>query len=92
MVVQLNSLNHQKLGDTSKVLFYKGSGDIDVIFTDIVETVKVGDTLDIDNFPPSQGILFDEDVRTVTGINTLDSVQTNVYPGLLVLPPVTEIF
>ena len=70
-----------KAGDTSKVLFYKGSGDIDVIFTDIVETVKVGDTLDIDNFPPSQGILFDEDVRTVTGINTLDSVQTNVYPG-----------
>ena len=70
-----------KAGDTSKVLFYKGGGDIDVIFTDIVETVKVGDTLDIDNFPPSQGILFDEDVRTVTGINTLDSVQTNVYPG-----------
>ena len=70
-----------KVGDTSKVLFYKGGGDIDVIFTDIVETVKVGDTLDIDNFPPSQGIIFDEDVRTITGINTLDSVQTNVYTG-----------
>lgn len=70
-----------KVGDTSKVLFYKGSGDIDVIFTDIVETVKVGDTLDINNLPPSQGILFDENPRTVTGINTLDSVQTNVYTG-----------
>ena len=70
-----------KVGDTSKVLFYKGGGDIDVIFTDVIETVKVGDTLDIDNLTPSQGIIFDEDVRTITGINTLDSVQTNVYTG-----------
>jgi len=84
-----------KVGDTSKVLFYKGGGDIDVIFTDIVETVKVGDTLDIDNFPPTQGIALDQDIRTVTGINTLDSVQTNTYtgPGITsdrnVLRPVT---
>ena len=70
-----------KVGDSSKVLFYKGSGDVDVVFTNVIETVKVGDTLDIDNLPPSQGTFFDQDVRTVTGINTLDSVQTNVYRG-----------
>ena len=44
-------------GDSSKVLFYKGSGDIDVVFTDVIETVKVGDTLNINNNPEvGQGI------------------------------------
>ena len=33
------------------MLFYKGSGDIDVVFTDVIETVKNGDTLDINNNP-----------------------------------------
>ena len=75
-----------KQGDTSKVLFYKGSGDVDVVFTDVLETVKVGDTLDINNLPPSQGIIYDQDTRTVTGINTLDSVQTNTYIGPGVTP------
>ena len=51
-------------GDTSKVLFYKGSGDIDVVFTDILETVKVGDLLDINNNPEvGQGIALDENPR-----------------------------
>ena len=67
-------------GDSSKVLFYKGSGDVDVVFTDILETVKTGDTLDINNNPEQgQGIALDEDVRTVVGINTIDSVQTTTY-------------
>ena len=84
-----------KVGDTSKVIFYKGGGDVDVVFTNVIETVKVGDTLDIDNLPPGQGTIFNQDVRTVTGINTLDSVKTNVYlgPGVTsdrsVLRPVT---
>ena len=84
-----------KIGDTSKVLFYKGNGDVDVVFTNVIETVKVGDNLNIDNLPPTQGTIFDEDIRTVTGINTLDSVETNVYqgPGITsdrnVLRPVT---
>ena len=69
-------------GDTSKVIFYKGSGDADVIFTDILETIKVGDTLDINNNPElGQPITLDQTKRTVTGINTLDSVETNNYPG-----------
>jgi len=67
-------------GDSSKLLFYKGSGDVDVVFTDVVETVKVGDTLDINNDPErGQGIGLDENPRTVVGINTIDSVQTNTY-------------
>ena len=70
-----------KVGDTSKVIFYKGGGDIDVIFTNVIETVKVGDTLNIDNLPPNQTTILDQNTRTVTGINTLDSVQTNTYDG-----------
>ena len=69
-------------GDSSKVLFYKGSGDVDVVFTDVLETVKTGDTLDINNNPEQgQGTGLDEDVRTVVGINTIDSVQTTTYNG-----------
>ena len=30
-------------GDTCKILFYKGSGDIDVKFTEILERLKEGD-------------------------------------------------
>ena len=74
-------------GDSSKVLFYKGSGEIDVIFTDILETIKTGDTLDINNNPEvGQGISLDEDPRTVVGINTIDAVSTNLYNG----PGVTD--
>ena len=34
-------------GDKCTVLFYKGSGDLDVSFTDVTETIKVGDTVTI---------------------------------------------
>ena len=69
-------------GDKSKILFYKGTGDLDVTFKDILETVKVGDNLEINNNPEkSQGIGLDQDPRVVTGINTVDSVSTNPYVG-----------
>jgi hypothetical protein len=34
-------------GDTCKILFYKGTGDQDVIFNDIRKSVKTGDMLTI---------------------------------------------
>tara|TARA_B100001142_G_scaffold131600_1_gene133153 strand:+ start:4547 stop:16651 length:12105 start_codon:yes stop_codon:yes gene_type:complete len=68
--------------DTSKIIFYKGSGSVDVIFTDVLETIKIGDLLDIDNNPDlGQPITLNQNSRTVTGINTLDSTETNNYPG-----------
>ena len=71
-----------KPGDTSKILFYKGSGDIDVIFKDVLETVKVGDDLTLNyDSEKGQGIILQQDPRIVTGINTSDSVATNPYPG-----------
>ena len=72
-----------KTGDSVKVLYYKGSGDdIDVRFRDVLETVKPGDSLDI-NFNPRSGqsIILDQEERVVIGINTMDSLETNPYNG-----------
>ena len=71
-------------GQTAQILFYKGSGDdIDVIFRDIVDSVKVGDSLDIDhNSRSGQSIILDQNKRIVTGINTIDTVETNLYNGV----------
>jgi hypothetical protein len=66
-----------KEGDTSKILFYKGNGDIDTESIDILETVESGDTLQIYNssFNDSQ------DERLVKEILSVDEVLTNAYNG-----------
>ena len=54
-----------------------------MVFKDVLETVKKGDTLDIGYNPlKDQTVILDQDPRTVTGINTIDSVETNLYKGL----------
>ena len=40
VVILLPSLKCFKIGDKVKILFYKGSGDTDVIFREVIETVK----------------------------------------------------
>ena len=78
-------VGEDQTGDTSKILFYKGAGDTDVVFTEILKTVKVGDTLELNNNPEKgQPITLDQISRTVVGINTLDSVETVSYiqPGV----------
>jgi hypothetical protein len=71
-----------KSGDTSKILFYRGSGSIDVVDVDILETVKIGDELTI-GYDPSRGQspTLQEEARTVTSINSTDIVNTNPYFG-----------
>jgi len=59
------------IGDKCKILFYKGSGDIDVVFRDVLETVKPGDNLTIKN----------QDERLVTSIISSDTIETNPYNG-----------
>lgn len=71
--------------DKCKIIFYKGSGDdVDVIFRDIVETVKIGDDLTL-NYDSSIGqpTYLQEDLRFVTDILSfsIDSVKTNPYFG-----------
>jgi hypothetical protein len=63
--------------DTSKLLFYRGTGDVDTSFTDILETVKPGDTLQIN----SDDSLYKQTKRSVNEIVSSDIVRTNVYSG-----------
>ena len=71
-----------KIGDTCKIVFYKGSGDIDVVFRNVIDTVKPGDTVDI-GYDPQLGQKFyqDEDKRVVTKIISIDNAGTNIYYG-----------
>ena len=66
-----------KNGDTSKILFYQGTGSVDVSNVDILETIKKGDEIKLYD----QDISLEENERTVTKINSSDSVNTNLYPG-----------
>ena len=71
-----------KVGDKSKIIFYKGTGDVDVVFRDIIPPVKIGDTLQIlaDESRGQQSFL-DEDVRVVDQINATDLITTDPYYG-----------
>jgi hypothetical protein len=64
-------------GDFSKILFYRGTGSIDTVNVDILETVKEGDTLRIN----SDIERLRENSRLVTDVISTDIVETNVYPG-----------
>ena len=66
-----------KSGDTSKILFYRGTGSVDVTNVDILETIKKGDKVKLYD----QDISLEENDRTVTIINSADSINTNLYPG-----------
>jgi hypothetical protein len=69
-------------GDRCTILFYEGTDDVDTRPVDILETVKIGDTLNIDNNPElGQNIALDENERVVSGIGTIDTVITNPYSG-----------
>ena len=66
-----------KVGDRSKLLFYRGTGEVDVVDIDILETIKVGDNVTINSdSPPLQ-----EGERLVTEIISSDVIYTNVYSG-----------
>ena len=68
-------------GDKCKILFYKGSGEIDVQFVDVIESVKVGDSLTINDTPSLCSASIQEDERLVTSIISSDTVETNPYIG-----------
>ena len=63
-------------------MFYKGTGDSDVVLKNVVETVKKGDTLQIvhDKSIDQQKYLTEE-TRDVQDILSTDLVETNAYDG-----------
>ena len=67
-----------RVGDTLRIIFYKGNGEgNDVIETDVIQTVKEGDTLQITSDDP----IYKEDKRTISDIVTTDTVETLPYFG-----------
>ena len=66
-----------KVGDLIKLLFYQGTGAVDVREVDILEQVKVGDIIQLTGEEPR----YRQDGRLVTKINATDSVDTNTYGG-----------
>ena len=62
-----------------RVLFYKGSGSADVIAKDVLETVKIGDDLTIEN--GSEPYYLTETVRGVSTVTSTSTVQTIPYFG-----------
>jgi len=85
-----------KVGDLCKIIFYRGSGSIDVIERNVLETVKVGDDLTIGyDSSIGQPATLQETERNVSSIDSTDLVKTIPYygPGLVnnatTLRPVT---
>ena len=71
-----------KIGDTVNILFYKGSGDTDVIFRNVIETVKKGDTLQLNSdISVGQASYLSEDERVVELVKSTNTVETNPYEG-----------
>jgi hypothetical protein len=66
-----------KEGDTSKIIFYKGTRGVDTSLVDILETVKPGDNLRID----SDIERLQQDSRLVMEVVSTDIVETNAYSG-----------
>ncbi len=66
-----------KTGDTCKIIFYKGTGDIDTQSVDILETIKIGDLINIRGDNKSEI----QDDRIVTEIISSDVLNTNLYFG-----------
>ena len=78
----VNFTEAPKLGDIIEIVFYKGSGDTDVIFRNIIETVKKGDSLQLKNDPSrSQASSLIEDERIVDNVKSTSTVSTNPYFG-----------
>ena len=70
------------VGNKINILFYKGSGDSDVILRNVINTVKKGDTLQIvHDTSIGQQKYFAEEIRDVQDILSTDLVETNTYDG-----------
>lgn len=65
-----------RTGSKSVILFYGGTSKLDTEFREVIETVKIGDTLTIfDNTDRFR----DQNARTVQDIVSADTARTNVY-------------
>lgn len=64
-------------GDKCVIVFYQGTSSVDVKQVDILETIKLGDSVQIN----SQVLNLQQDDRVVTQIKSTDVINTAIYPG-----------
>ncbi len=69
------STNPPFKGDTSKIIFYKGTQDIDVNFVEILDAPKIGDLLTI----KSDNKQLSQKSRIIESISSIDTADTNKY-------------
>jgi hypothetical protein len=65
-----------KEGYSCVVLFYRGTGSVDVVDVDVLESIKRGDTVKLNG---DRG--YSENERVVTSVNSSDSINTISYSG-----------
>ncbi len=69
-------------GDTCKILFYQGSGDVDVIRREVPCNIEIGDNLTIHRTKFYCPESITQDARLVNDIISVDIVQTVPYQGV----------
>jgi hypothetical protein len=70
--------NPPYLGDTSKIVFYKGTADVDVEFVEVLDAPKVGDRLTIKSNTKN----LTQKNRIIELISSIDSANTNKYSDI----------
>ena len=63
---------------TVSIFFYRGTRATDSAYTNIDETIKAGDTVQLKTTLEVQG----QDPRIVSGISSSDKIRTSIYTGL----------
>ena len=69
-----------KIGDTVEIIFYKGTGGLDVVERKVIETVKPGDDLTIGRLVTQDNYL-QETPRVPISVDSTDRVSTPPYNG-----------
>ena len=64
--------------DKSKIVFYRGTSELDTLVVDIIEDIKIGDNLIIN----SEDANYQQTDRLISDIITTDSVNTTLYDGV----------
>ena len=76
-----------RFGDRCSILFYRGTSEIDTIDVEVLDTIKIGDKVTLND----SNIIYQEDPRLVTDVVATDAVTTNIYSGVGINPDQTYV-
>lgn len=75
---QITFTEAPKAGSKCRILFYRGTPGIDIVDKDVLETLKIGDTLKI----VGDSYEFTENIRLITDIILPDTTETTSYNSI----------